>query len=265
MSLSIYYVCTIRFRLSEKVFRARVEPYLHFLSNFLPFSSTIYLLASNKLGPAVNVCWIPITVNHRLAFSVFPYVACFLLVAINMTIIMCSFFTLTKKIKRWERNLRKSTNSFGSVTGLRNSKKDPIAFDVKAARKKAAKYVEETKKHTQHLSQSLKQPLDRPKNRIESRRMSLPSTMDFTPISSSVRRASLLPIRNNNIALSTNSSPLDQPVLSSSFSNQSVVGPTPRTLRKSMARNKRRTEVMTQGLLYLFCFLISFIFPLLFR
>lgn len=58
LSLSIFYICIIKYNMREIDFQKKYEPYLHFIPNVCAWASGIYLLVAGYFNNAGESCWI---------------------------------------------------------------------------------------------------------------------------------------------------------------------------------------------------------------
>ena len=58
LSLAIYYLCVIKFNMTDDQFQKRVEVYLHAVSNALVWFSSIFLLVRGYFNVTIANCWI---------------------------------------------------------------------------------------------------------------------------------------------------------------------------------------------------------------
>lgn len=68
LSLAFFYLCIIKFNMTNEQFQKRVENILHVISNFLPWSTAIYLLITENFNFNPVNCWIgpdPIDCIHN--------------------------------------------------------------------------------------------------------------------------------------------------------------------------------------------------------
>jgi hypothetical protein len=68
LSLAFFYLCIIKFNMTNEQFQKRVENKLHVISNFLPWSTAIYLLITENFNFNPVNCWIgpdPIDCIHN--------------------------------------------------------------------------------------------------------------------------------------------------------------------------------------------------------
>ena len=56
-ALCAYYLCVIKYNISDSLFSERVEPYLHFISWVWSLSVTLCLLLYENYNPSDTVCW----------------------------------------------------------------------------------------------------------------------------------------------------------------------------------------------------------------
>ena len=116
-ALSVYYVCVIKFSMSEVTFKRKIEPFCHIIPNVYAIAGASYLLAGqyfNSMGPVG--CWInavpPNCINdpevecirgdemvskYRRWFFGYSVYATFTIIAINMFLIVWTVFMQKKK------------------------------------------------------------------------------------------------------------------------------------------------------------------------
>jgi len=269
-SLSTYYVCVIRFGMSEKSFRNKVEPYLHCIANVLSLVGAFFLLVAKKYGSVGTHCYVPREPRiYRVIFGGIPFIICFIIVSVNMIVIVYSFIAQNRKSNKWGlknrlnrhsyQNRKSRSDSYTSASPIMKPKddgeKDPVAFDLKAMRAKAAKLNGETK--VEGSSKSINP--SRPTSKCEDSGL---QTKDSCGRRRSTTFQSSLP----SVSTNNNSRRLSMRNLSASFSsNYGSNEQLPRGLQKAARRNKRQKEVITQGLLYVGSFFLAFVFSTIYR
>lgn len=224
-SLSIYYVCVISFGTTEKSFKKKIEPWLHLISNVASHSSAIILLLQKKYGSISNMCWVPLA-RYRIFVRV-SYPICTAVILFNMVVIVFSYMRQKNKQKRWAKK-----GFINSRSKLKSE--DPRQFDLKIVKEKAAKFVEG--------ASNIEQPgISVPTSDGSSRRMpqKLQGGIDRDPSISSLRRSSILSFTAHHH--------------------------TPRGSRNVKKRHLRQRQVLCQALLYMGCYIVSFIFPMIYR
>jgi len=119
-ALSVYYVCVIKFSMSEDTFKRKIEPICHIIANVYAIAGASYLLAGQRFNSFGHVCWInavpPNCINdpevecirgdervykYRDWFLGYSIYAVFAIIAINMLLIIWSVFMQTKKSDQW--------------------------------------------------------------------------------------------------------------------------------------------------------------------
>ena len=58
LSLTIFYLCAIKFNVKDARFRQSIEPYLHAVSNIWAWFSAIFVLSTGYINNAGSGCWI---------------------------------------------------------------------------------------------------------------------------------------------------------------------------------------------------------------
>ena len=119
-ALSVYYLCVIKFSMSEDTFKRKIEPIFHIIANVYAIAGASYLLAGQHFNRLAHVCWIsavpPNCINdpevecirgddmvykYRYWFLGYSIYATFSIIAINMILIIWSVFMQTKKSDQW--------------------------------------------------------------------------------------------------------------------------------------------------------------------
>jgi len=63
-SLCIHYLCFVQYKVTQKAFRERIEPFLHIIPNAWCLMTTLFLAVQNYINQADVVCWIaPVPYN----------------------------------------------------------------------------------------------------------------------------------------------------------------------------------------------------------
>ncbi|GFH57114.1 hypothetical protein CTEN210_13590 [Chaetoceros tenuissimus] len=123
VSLAMYYLCTIRFSLSERTFRERIEPFCHLISIVSSLAIAIFLLAkkSFNLDGRERFCYISATpkeclynddiqcergskmsLSYALWFSIIPFATVFIIILLSMfTIIIATVVRQKESSDRW--------------------------------------------------------------------------------------------------------------------------------------------------------------------
>ncbi len=57
-NLSIYYLCVIRFSMSDATFSKKIEPFCHIIPNLYAFAGSIFLLSRGYFNFVGNMCWV---------------------------------------------------------------------------------------------------------------------------------------------------------------------------------------------------------------
>ncbi len=107
-NLIIFYLCSIKFSMSETTFRKKVEPFCHLIPNAYALGGAVYLFANGYFNNIGNICWVgPNPINcindpevecvrggedaYRLRWIFYGYSAMVVFFIIILSIIMISW------------------------------------------------------------------------------------------------------------------------------------------------------------------------------
>jgi len=152
VSLWVYYLCTIRYKMEAVTISGQVEPYLHFISVTLPLILGILPLAKDLYNPLPDESWCTLTI-HPLICTQHPYdefVECsrgskddmrvvellrlafgiviilgFIITLIHMSLIFSTIFSEEKRFKAYESSIcvdRSSSSATENDDALQSTK-----------------------------------------------------------------------------------------------------------------------------------------------
>ncbi len=161
-NLSIYYLCVIRFSMSESTFCTKVEPLCHLITNLFALASATYLLVEEYFNSVGNACWIGAyptdclndpeveclrgnenAYHLRSIFIGAPLYLIWIFIVIAMVSIIVMVFRQKRRIDQWasgggtpRKSIRKSPSLHVSDDKYSMHLKDPLEFNLKEMRRK---------------------------------------------------------------------------------------------------------------------------------
>ena len=120
LALCIYFLCVIKWSMTDERFRRILEPYLHGFPILFGLVTAIYTLSIGYINPSATLCWIAPPDNlggddtsERLSWIIngIPILVIFLAIIVIMCMILWSVYTQEKTMERYRFQL---TSDIGS-------------------------------------------------------------------------------------------------------------------------------------------------------
>ena len=110
LALCIYFLCVIKFSMTDERFRRILEPYLHGIPILYGLGTAVYTLSIGYINPSTTMCWIAPPDNlrgddfsKRLAWIINggPILAIFMAIIVIMCMILWSVYSQAKTMERY--------------------------------------------------------------------------------------------------------------------------------------------------------------------
>jgi len=131
-SLSLYYLFSIRYKVQNREFARKIEPFCHFISISFPLTTAMAGLYLGNIGQRGFICWVPKNHAWLMWCSIVEVILCFIIIFVAM------FLTYRAVL---ERHTAMSKYDFATNVGRRSSMTRKGVCEAHETMKQASVYV----------------------------------------------------------------------------------------------------------------------------